>query len=97
MFFFFLIIRRPPRSTRTDSLVPSTTLFRSIELPRPMTGMASPVEGIGWVTSGPVWARAVDGRAAAATAEPMKPRRVNVGWPGTILLAAVNEIGRAHV
>src|SRR3546814_20002696 len=25
----FLIIRRPPRSTRTDTLVPYTTLFRS--------------------------------------------------------------------
>src|SRR3546814_13509026 len=29
MFFFFLIIRRPPRSTRTDTLFPYTTLFRS--------------------------------------------------------------------
>src|SRR3546814_12416850 len=26
---FFLIIRRPPRSTRTDTLFPYTTLFRS--------------------------------------------------------------------
>src|SRR3546814_2078415 len=30
MFFvFFLMIRRPPRSTRTDTLFPYTTLFRS--------------------------------------------------------------------
>src|SRR3546814_13216827 len=29
--FFFLIIRRPPRSTRTDTLFPSTTRFRSLE------------------------------------------------------------------
>src|SRR3546814_10574828 len=28
-FFFFLRIRRPPRSTRTDTLFPYTTLFRS--------------------------------------------------------------------
>src|SRR3546814_3984252 len=28
-FFFFLMIRRPPRSTRTDTLFPYTTLFRS--------------------------------------------------------------------
>src|SRR3546814_16870130 len=28
---FFLKIRRPPRSTRTDTLFPSTTLFRSLE------------------------------------------------------------------
>src|SRR3546814_12726919 len=27
---FFLIIRRPPRSTRTDTLFPYTTLFRSL-------------------------------------------------------------------
>src|SRR3546814_16279216 len=27
--FFFLRIRRPPRSTRTDTLFPYTTLFRS--------------------------------------------------------------------
>src|SRR3546814_2104179 len=30
--FFFLMIRRPPRSTRTDTLFPYTTLFRSGDL-----------------------------------------------------------------
>src|SRR3546814_13355832 len=30
--FFFLMIRRPPRSTRTDTLFPYTTLFRSIAI-----------------------------------------------------------------
>src|SRR3546814_6724811 len=30
--FFFLMIRRPPRSTRTDTLFPYTTLFRSQRL-----------------------------------------------------------------
>src|SRR3546814_7830834 len=30
--FFFLMIRRPPRSTRTDTLFPYTTLFRSGEV-----------------------------------------------------------------
>src|SRR3546814_13378799 len=29
VFFFFLMIRRPPRATRTDTLFPYTTLFRS--------------------------------------------------------------------
>src|SRR3546814_4149876 len=33
IYFFFLSIRRPPRSTRTDTLFPYTTLFRSF--PRP--------------------------------------------------------------
>src|SRR3546814_1535722 len=29
-FLVFLMIRRPPRSTRTDTLFPYTTLFRSV-------------------------------------------------------------------
>src|SRR3546814_4030678 len=31
LFLFFLMIRRPPRSTRTDTLFPYTTLFRSAD------------------------------------------------------------------
>src|SRR3546814_20558470 len=31
IFVFFLMIRRPPRSTRPDTLFPYTTLFRSLE------------------------------------------------------------------
>src|SRR3546814_18374395 len=34
--FFFLMIRRPPRSTRTDKLFPYTTLFRSRDGPMPL-------------------------------------------------------------
>src|SRR3546814_2936095 len=34
-FVFFLMIRRPPRSTRTDTLFPYTTLFRSDRNPTP--------------------------------------------------------------
>src|SRR3546814_3637924 len=30
LLFFFLMIRRPPRSTRTDTVFPYTTLFRSL-------------------------------------------------------------------
>src|SRR3546814_7918417 len=30
VYIFFLMIRRPPRSTRTDTLFPYTTLFRSM-------------------------------------------------------------------
>src|SRR3546814_15250373 len=29
--FFLLMVRRPPISTRTDTLFPSTTLFRSLQ------------------------------------------------------------------
>src|SRR3546814_11375641 len=38
-YVFFLRIRRPPRSTRTDTLFPYTTLFRSIA---PSTPAAAP-------------------------------------------------------
>src|SRR3546814_7864353 len=35
LFCVFLMIRRPPRSTRTDTLFPYTTLFRSLRDPEP--------------------------------------------------------------
>src|SRR3546814_13938206 len=38
---FFLMIRRPPRSTRTDTLFPYTTLFRSTRVAR------GPAQGAG--------------------------------------------------
>src|SRR3546814_8072087 len=40
----FLMIRRPPRSTRTDTLFPYTTLFRSIELVEG-AGLGGPLAG----------------------------------------------------
>src|SRR3546814_21012792 len=39
--FFFLMIRRPPRSTRTDTLFPYTTLFRSLYQPEERSPFAS--------------------------------------------------------
>src|SRR3546814_4420307 len=41
MCFFVLMIRRPPRSTRTDTLFPYTTLFRS-HRPERSTGPSGP-------------------------------------------------------
>src|SRR3546814_16129047 len=38
--FFFLLIRRPPISTRTDTRFPYTTLFRSIALELSSAGAA---------------------------------------------------------
>src|SRR3546814_8140381 len=37
--FFFFMIRRPPRSTRTDTLFPYTTLFRSLRGGHPRWGL----------------------------------------------------------
>src|SRR3546814_3299571 len=48
--FFFLMIRRPPRSTRTDTLFPYTTLFRS-PLPDFIT-LTTPRSDLGSVFSG---------------------------------------------
>src|SRR3546814_15891770 len=47
--FFFLMLRRPPRSTRTDTLFPYTTLFRSLGYPSPFAAPRS--EGHGWSIS----------------------------------------------
>src|SRR3546814_11450579 len=45
---FFLMIRRPPRSTRTDTLFPYTTLFRSNDTVNPAarTNKSSPIYGM---------------------------------------------------
>src|SRR3546814_3756560 len=45
LFIFFLMIRRPPRSTRTDTLFPYTTLFRSRATARRALWRASQVSG----------------------------------------------------
>src|SRR3546814_6461286 len=44
-FFFFLMIRRPPRSTRTDTLFPYTTRFRSANAGRRDRGVRA-VDGL---------------------------------------------------
>src|SRR3546814_4551294 len=56
-FFFFLMIRRPPRSTRTDTLFPYTTLFRSdphppLRPPGPSADRAR-CRASGWTSSRP--------------------------------------------
>src|SRR3546814_17727456 len=46
-FFVFLMIRRPPRSTRTDTLFPYTTLFLSLQLCRPQRRRVRRHPGLG--------------------------------------------------
>src|SRR3546814_4433373 len=43
---FYLMIRRPPRSTRTDTLFPYTTLFRSRPRPHGLKCYACPRTGV---------------------------------------------------
>src|SRR3546814_3960634 len=53
MSFFFLSIRRPPRSTRTATLVPYTTLFRSLD--RRVDALAQVVDaGAGGIHGAPL-------------------------------------------
>src|SRR3546814_17727209 len=42
------MIRRPPRSTRTDTLFPYTTLFRSFTLLAPQGASGLPQPPVGW-------------------------------------------------
>src|SRR3546814_18666742 len=42
--FFFLMLRRPPRSTRTDTLFPYTTLFRSQAAHHRRTGLCAALQ-----------------------------------------------------
>src|SRR3546814_10550776 len=55
--FFFLMIRRPPRSTRTDTLFPYTTLFRSLPVGvrTPDGNHRSPAALIDWLARHRAW------------------------------------------
>src|SRR3546814_12804504 len=53
MYFFFLMIRRPPRSTRTDTLFPYTTLFRSGAIRRQPSGGGRGGPDVEAATEGP--------------------------------------------
>src|SRR3546814_6961141 len=49
LFFMFLMIRRPPRTTRTDTLFPYTTLFRSGLADQQVLDIDAELGGIGRV------------------------------------------------
>src|SRR3546814_9493788 len=69
-FFFFVMIRRPPRSTRTDTLFPYTTLFRSgigIVGVEDRTS-ESRSSGVAWKPSPGVW-RAIEAAISARSEE----------------------------
>src|SRR3546814_18539591 len=55
LFLFFLMIRRPPKSTRTDTLFPYTTLFRSPSQSPIFIGYKVPAEIVYGKTSYRMW------------------------------------------
>src|SRR3546814_16617462 len=73
--FFFLMIRRPPRSTRTDTLFPYTTLFRS---PRPAAPVRQLVRlGQGRLRAAGVRLRHRQGRSEEHTSELQSLMRIS--------------------
>src|SRR3546814_11031091 len=99
-FLFFLMIRRPPRSTRTDTPLPYSTLFRS-----PLEAQIK-APGATWldrqlvardpVATGNGFGRevrdALDARASHLETQGLSRRQGQ-----RVILAQDLEIGRAHV
>src|SRR3546814_1220885 len=77
--FFYLTIRRPPRSTRTDTLFPSTALFRSILA---SYETVAGIEDLGFDDDGMLWASSEAGskrwshRSEEHTPEPQSLMRI---------------------
>src|SRR3546814_15892987 len=99
MSFFFLMIRRPPRSTRTDTLLPYTTLFRSRRAESPWGGVSAlRCRAPGpWGTVGPwslslLMAPCYDGPLQKATPE----RRIPMDSPFCHCLVYVNAADEAE-
>src|SRR3546814_15009522 len=106
LYFVFLTIRRPPRSTRTDTLCPYTTLFRSVDRCGSADALADDLRSYlgGW----PVSARAPS--LAYRTSKYVQRHITGVAVSGLVGLSVVLaiggvvwqsreavQIGRAHV
>src|SRR3546814_15915795 len=97
-FFFFLNNRRPPRSTRTDTLFPYTTLFLSA-----VAGVEARTVDAG-IMDGDLGGVDADGRHVAAHrfGHGEQARRRRAGFDHLrscreIMAEMADEIGRAHV
>src|SRR3546814_20732279 len=77
---FFLMIRRPPRSTRTDTLFPYTTLFRSSKSRRCECGEAHlllPLKSSGPPPRTPLFVPRAGGRSEEHTSELQSLMRIS--------------------
>src|SRR3546814_8834154 len=99
------MIRRPPRSTRTDTLFPYTTLFRSIPVtlgdvatvqlgPDIRRGVAE-LNGQGEVAGGVIVMRSGKNARATIAAVKAKLAQLEPSLPPGVEI--VPKIGRAHV
>src|SRR3546814_13145573 len=99
IYFFFLMIRRPPRSTRTDTLFPYTTLFRSHGFRRPRGirgGEANGRQGARRGRGAEGAARQAGGRRQAPTGREARDSKAR-GQAGGAQAQGEMKIGRAHV
>src|SRR3546814_18523541 len=103
---FFVMIRRPPGSTRTDTLFPYTTLFRSADHPLARQDLSGADAYANYGRdSGPVFQR-LGGRVVwRGTMEAMVIGPEGEAWdavfvaeyPNSGAFMAMVKIGRAHV
>src|SRR3546814_13485343 len=75
LILFVLMLRRPPRSTRTDTLFPYTTLFRSAPYRTPRTQQRLP--------AGPASQRQTAGRLPATVVSPRTAAQCHSGTGDT--------------
>src|SRR3546814_14293898 len=98
-FVFFLMIRRPPRSTRTDTLFPYTTLFRSGQLLTDRAASAGKACRFGRFGIAPRLERNL-GHLSDEILEGVVARdeiRLGIDLDDRAAAALDGEIGRAHV
>src|SRR3546814_9537050 len=88
--FFFLMIRPPPRSTRTDTLFPYTTLFRSGRTRPPLARLGPPPSNSSKRSS--MRDRDLAPVAAVATIVCCGGTALAAGLLGGVALAAVGQL-----
>src|SRR3546814_19468855 len=91
-FFFFLMIRRPPRSTRTDTPFPYTTLFRSGLGIWQLTKL--PIDAVPDITSNQVQINTVDPRLSPVEIEKLVTYPVEISLAGIPGLETTRSLSR---
>src|SRR3546814_19069977 len=91
------MIRRPPRSTRTDTLFPYTTLFRSAAAPEKLPALYDAIDGI----VADLRDKPIGDDELHRAREPMVERfrqslKTNRGWYGMMLAAAYSAQTTNH-
>src|SRR3546814_17699766 len=97
MYFFFSMIRRPPRTTRTDTLFPYTTLCRSGGLMKNGKGIGASAIALLAVLTAPALAQETPQGDASGQAETGLQDIVVTAQKRAENVQSVPEIGRAHV